>query len=104
LAESGYKPCLMSPTQHNAPPKVDADFTPVGIDGSVGVKALAVAPVSLTADGMLPLRTPDLVLFFCLVCCRLQCALALVLTIVGGLVMLVALSKDCRTNQKKPKP
>ena len=84
-------------------PKVDVDFTPVGIDGSVGVKALAVAPVSLTADGMLPLRTPDLVFFFFLVCCRFQCALALVLTIVGGLVMLVALSKDCRTNQQKPK-
>ena len=42
----------------NAPPKVDVDLTPVGIDGSSGVNALAVAPVSLTADGMLPLRTP----------------------------------------------
>ena len=41
----------------NAPPKVDFDFTPVGIDGSSGVNALAVAPVSLTADGMLPSRT-----------------------------------------------
>ena len=56
----------------NAPPKVLFDFIPVGIDGSKGVKALAVAPVLLIADGMLPASTPNGRLFFLLVCCRLQ--------------------------------
>jgi hypothetical protein len=44
----------------NAPPKVSADHIPVGIVGSGGLKALAVAPVSLMADGILPLSTLSL--------------------------------------------
>ena len=59
----------------NAPPKVLFDFIPVGIDGSEGLKALAVAPVLLIANGMLPLSTPNRRLFFLLVCCRLHFAL-----------------------------
>ena len=42
----------------NAPPKLVFDCIPVGIDGSDGLIELADAPVSLTADGMLLLRTP----------------------------------------------
>ena len=42
----------------NAPPKLVFDCIPVGIDRSDGLIALADAPVLLTADGMLPLRTP----------------------------------------------
>jgi hypothetical protein len=34
------------------------DFIPVAIVGSDGLKALANAPVSLTAKGMVPLSTP----------------------------------------------
>ena len=51
----------------NATPTVLFDFIPVGIDGSEGLKALAVAPVLLIADGMLPLSTPNWRLFFLLV-------------------------------------
>ena len=51
----------------NAPPKVLFDFIPDGIDGSKGLKALAVAPVLLIADGMLPSSTPTWRLFFLLV-------------------------------------
>ena len=58
-----------------APPKVLFDFIPVGIDESKGVKALAVAPVLLIADGMLPSSTPNCRIFFLLVCCCLQLAL-----------------------------
>ena len=61
----------------NAPPKVLVDFILVGIDESEGVKALAAAPVSLIADGMLPLSTPNWRLFLLLVCCRLHLALFL---------------------------
>ena len=43
----------------NALSKVLFDYIPVGIDGSEGVKALAVAPVLLIADGMLPSSTPN---------------------------------------------
>ncbi len=32
--------------------------SPVGIDGAVGRRACEVAPVSLTADRIVPLRTP----------------------------------------------
>ncbi len=46
----------------NAPPKVAVDQTPVGTEGLEGLKALAVAPVSLMADGMLPSSTPVCVL------------------------------------------
>jgi len=45
----------MSP---NAPPKLVFDCIPVRIVGSNGLIALVDAPVSLTADGMLLLRTP----------------------------------------------
>ena len=61
----------------NALPKVLFDFIPVGIDGSKGVKALAVAPVLLIADGMLPSRTYNWRLFFLLVFWRLHLALLL---------------------------
>ena len=61
----------------NALPKVLFDFIPVGIDGSEGLKALAVAPVLLIADGMLPSSTPNRKLIFLLVCCCLQLALFL---------------------------
>ncbi len=40
----------------------------IGTEGSKGLKALAVAPVSLIADGMLPLSTPVCVLLFVLHC------------------------------------
>ena len=53
----------------NTPPKVLFDFIPVGIDGSEGLNALAVAPVSLIANGMLPSSKPNLRLFSLLVCC-----------------------------------
>ena len=36
------------------------DTRPVGIDGSSLSKALDVVPVSLTADGMVPFNTPDM--------------------------------------------
>ncbi len=58
------------------------DFTPVGTVESVGVNALAVAPVSLMADGMLPSRTPDLVLSFCFV--FLSSPLGAVLILMGA--------------------
>ncbi len=35
------------------------DRIPVGIDGADGRKACNVAPVLLTADGIVPLRTPS---------------------------------------------
>ena len=38
--------------------KTVVDTRPVGIDGSFLRKALDVAPVSLTADGMVPFNTP----------------------------------------------
>jgi hypothetical protein len=41
----------------NAPPKVAVDYIPIAIVGSDGSKALAVVPVSLMADGILPLST-----------------------------------------------
>jgi hypothetical protein len=41
----------------NAPPKVAVDRIPIAIVGSDGVKALAVAPVLLMADGILPWST-----------------------------------------------
>ncbi len=44
----------------NTPPKVTVDRIPVAIVGSDGVKALAVAPVLLMADGILPLSTLNL--------------------------------------------
>ncbi len=44
----------------NAPPKVAVDRIPVAIVGYYGLKALAVAPVSLMADGILPLSTLSL--------------------------------------------
>jgi hypothetical protein len=42
---------------------------PVGTEGSEGLKALAAAPVSLMADGMLPSSTPVCVLLFVLHLC-----------------------------------
>jgi hypothetical protein len=69
----------------NAPPKLVFDCIPVGIDGSDGLIELADAPVSLTADGMLLLRTP--------ICrllvggfshCRLQSVLFLSAWLVGS--------------------
>ena len=45
-------------TSPNAPPKLLVDHVPVGIVRSGSLNALAVAPVLLTTDGMLPLRTP----------------------------------------------
>ncbi len=44
----------------NAPPKVAVDRIPIAIVGSDSLKALAVAPVSLMADGILPLSTLSL--------------------------------------------
>ncbi len=44
----------------NALPKVAVDRIPVAIVGSDGVKALAVVPVLLMADGILPLSTLSL--------------------------------------------
>ncbi len=44
----------------NASPKVAVDHIPVAIVGSDGLKALVVAPVSLMADGILPLSTLSL--------------------------------------------
>ena len=44
----------------NAPPKVAVDHIPIAIVGSDGLKALAVAPVLLMADGILPLSTLSL--------------------------------------------
>jgi hypothetical protein len=44
----------------NAPPKVAVDRIPVAIVGSDGLKALDAAPVSLMADGILPLSTLSL--------------------------------------------
>ena len=61
----------------NAPPKVLFYFIPVGIDGYEGLKALAVAPVLLIADGMLPSSTPNWRQFLLLVCCRPHLALFL---------------------------
>ena len=66
-----------------APPKVLFDFIPVGIDGSKGLKALALFPVLLIADGMLPLRTPDCRLFFLLVCCPSHLVLFLLTWLCG---------------------
>jgi hypothetical protein len=42
----------------NAPPKVAVDQIPIVTVGSEGLKALAVAPVLLMANGMLPSSTP----------------------------------------------
>jgi hypothetical protein len=42
----------------NALPKVAVDQILVGTEGSEGLKVLAVAPVLLMADGMLPSNTP----------------------------------------------
>jgi hypothetical protein len=50
----------------NAPPKVAVDQIPNGTEGPEGLKALAVAPVWLMADGMLPSSTPVCVLLFVL--------------------------------------
>jgi hypothetical protein len=50
----------------NALPNVVVDQIPVHTEGSVGLKALAVAPVLLMANGMLPLSTPVCVLLFVL--------------------------------------
>jgi hypothetical protein len=44
----------------NTPPKIAVDRISVAIVGSDGVKALAVVPVSLMADGILPLSTLSL--------------------------------------------
>jgi hypothetical protein len=44
----------------NAPPKVTVDRIPVAIVGSDSVKALAVVPVLLMADGILPSSTLSL--------------------------------------------
>jgi len=57
--------------------KVLFDFIPVGIDGSEGLKALAVVPVLLIANSMLPSSTPYWRLFFLIVCCLLRLALFL---------------------------
>ena len=69
----------------NAPPKVAVDFILVGTVVSVGVNALAIYPVSLTADGMLPSRTPARVLSFCAACCCLHLALFLSLWVLDNL-------------------
>ena len=53
-------------TSLNAPPKLLVDHVPVGIVGSDGLNALAVAPALLAAEGILPLRTPIHRLFFAL--------------------------------------
>jgi hypothetical protein len=50
----------------NAQQKVAVDQIPVGTEESKGLKALAVAPVMLMADVMLPLSTPVHVLLFVL--------------------------------------
>jgi hypothetical protein len=60
----------------NAPPKVAVGQIPVGTEGSEGLKALAVVPVSLMANGMLPTSTPVCVLLFVL-CLRLHLVLSL---------------------------
>ena len=57
----------------NAPPKVVVDRIPVGTEGSEGLKVLAVAPVSLMADGMLLSSTPVCVLLFVLHLCLHSC-------------------------------
>jgi hypothetical protein len=44
----------------NAPLKVAVDHISVAIVGSDGLKALAVVPVLLMADGILPLSTLSL--------------------------------------------
>ncbi len=62
----------------NAPPKVAVDRIPIGSEGSEGLKALAVAPVSLMVDGMLPSSTPVHVLLFVL---RLRLHLVLSLSV-----------------------
>ena len=62
-----------------AQPKVLFDFIPVCTIGSEGLNALAVAPVSLIADGMLPLSTPNWRPLFFLVCCRLHSLLFVLL-------------------------
>ena len=59
------------------------DFIPVGIEGSEGLKVLAVAPVLLIANGMLPSSTPNWRPFFLLVCWRLQLALFLLTWLCG---------------------
>ena len=45
-------------TSPNAPPKLLVDCVLVGITGSNGLNALAVAPVLLATEGILPLQTP----------------------------------------------
>ncbi len=52
--------CCCSGLVPNAPPKIAVDRITVAIVGSDGVKALAVAPVLLMADGILPSSTPSL--------------------------------------------
>jgi hypothetical protein len=66
----------------NARPKVAVDQIPVGTDGSEGLKALTVAPVSLMANGMLPLSTPVRVLLFVL-CLHLHLGLPLSVWLLG---------------------
>ncbi len=50
----------------NAPQDVSVDQISVGTEGSEGLKVLAVAPVLLIANGMLPSSTPVWVLLFVL--------------------------------------
>ena len=74
---------VASACSQNDPPKDLFEFIPVGIDGSKGVKALAVAPVLLIANGMLPLSNPNWRLFLLLVCCCLHLTLFLLTWLCG---------------------
>ena len=73
------------------PPKIAADGIPVAIVGSDGVKAFAVAPVPLMADGILSSSTPSLWSFILRVSFCLQFALFLSVWF-GGRVNVARLS------------
>jgi hypothetical protein len=66
----------------NALPKVAVDQIPIGTEGSEGLKALAVAPVLVMPNGMLPLSTPAHVLLFVL-CFHLHLMLSLSVWLLG---------------------
>ncbi len=55
------------------------DTRPVGMDGSSLRKALKVAPVSLTADGIVPFNTPMRIL-----CCAASGLMQYVVRSLGG--------------------
>ncbi len=55
------------------------DMRPVGMDGSSFRKALNVAPVSLTADGIVPFNTPMRIL-----CCAASGSMRYVVLLSGG--------------------